>query len=277
SKPFRSRIAASVAWRVSLIKSRALIEAELDFSDEDDIPDSVSERVWGDVEKLMKAVSHHLADNNRGQITRDGFRVALTGPPNAGKSSLMNALAKRDVAIVTDQAGTTRDVLEVELDIGGHLVRVFDTAGIREADDAVEVEGIKRARQAALDADLVLWLASSEDPKPEALPFEGAIVVRSKSDLDNTDANGLSVSVVAEDGLTDLMTFLQTRLSSLRTNSETVVVSRQRQRGHLEAVLACLQASLDDEKDIEIRSESLRRAGESLARITGRIDVEDLL
>ena len=133
-------------WARELTHARAMIEAELDFSDEDDNPGSVSATIWGDVEDVARRIEKHVAGSRAGEIIRDGYRVVIAGPPNAGKSSLLNTLARRDVAIVTDVAGTTRDILEVYLDLDGYAVRLCDTAGLRESEDIVEAEGMRRAR-----------------------------------------------------------------------------------------------------------------------------------
>ncbi len=147
-------------WRADIINVRAMLEADFDFNDEDDVPGSVAETVWPKVEALRAAITDHVSEFHRGETIRDGFRVVLTGPPNAGKSTLFNGLLKRNAAIVTDVAGTTRDVLEARLDIDGYLVRLFDTAGIRETSDVVEQAGIERARDVIASADLILSLSA---------------------------------------------------------------------------------------------------------------------
>ncbi len=151
------------AWREDLIKAQALTEAGLDFADEADVAADAAVQADAGIAKLLAAIGKHLADR-RGERLRDGFRVVIAGPPNAGKSSLLNALARRDVAIVSEEAGTTRDVIEVHLDLGGLPVIVTDTAGLREARGAVEEEGIKRALAQVEAADLVLWLVDASAP-----------------------------------------------------------------------------------------------------------------
>ena len=152
-------------WRSDLIEALALVEASLDFSDEADVPAAVEGQAVPVVERLAGEIAVHLNDGRRGERLRDGFVVVLAGAPNAGKSSLLNSLAKRDVAIVTDEAGTTRDVIEVHLDLDGLPVTILDTAGIREAEGAIEKEGVRRALDRAASADLVLWLVDAEQPQ----------------------------------------------------------------------------------------------------------------
>ena len=148
-------------WQRRLLHARAMIEAEIDFADEEDVPGSVSEQVWADMAALSNEMTDHLAGAKRANAVREGFRIVIVGAPNAGKSSLMNALAGSDVAIVSEEPGTTRDVLEARLSIGGQLVIVIDTAGIREDAGAVEAEGIRRALARAAEADLVLHLSET--------------------------------------------------------------------------------------------------------------------
>src|SRR5690606_9710227 len=136
-------------WRERITMARAFIEAELDFADEDDVPDSISERVWDDLREMLVEMDDHVSGRGFAEIIRDGYRVAIMGPPNAGKSSLLNALAKRDIAIVSSEAGTTRDLVETILDIGGHKVIVTDTAGLRDSVTGIEAIGIEKAKAAA--------------------------------------------------------------------------------------------------------------------------------
>lgn len=267
-------------WRERLINARALIEAELDFADEADVPGSVSERVWADLAGLLDEITGFLDDGNRGEIVRRGFRVALLGPPNAGKSSLMNALAARDIAIVSSEAGTTRDVLEVSLDIAGYPVIVSDTAGIRESESTVEREGMRRAVSSAQRADLVFWLAPADAPVIE--PPGGLtdpVIIRSKRDLARGEPDQLSVSTTEPAGLDDfvryLMKVLETRFSG---DGETGLLTRHRHRSQLEIAAREIAFALEAaDLMLDLRSEHLRLASDAIGRITGRIDVEDLL
>ncbi len=172
-------------WRRRIIHARAMIEAELDFSDQEDVPGSVSERVWADMQALIKAVDDHLATYRRAEIIRDGYKVVILGEPNAGKSSLLNALARRDVAIVTDEPGTTRDLVEVTLDLEGMKTIIVDTAGIRETAGKVEAIGIARAFEAAETADLILELRDLSGNGTGLAQKDGVgrIIVGTKSDL----------------------------------------------------------------------------------------------
>ena len=265
-------------WREGLIRSRALTEAELDFSDEEDVPGGVSDQVWSEISRLHVDIACHLDDGRAGEIVRDGYRIVLAGPPNAGKSSLLNALARRDVAIVTPEAGTTRDVIDVSIDLDGFKVTLSDTAGIRRTDNVVEREGISRATRAMQQADKVLWLQPVDQDEDKDRP-ENAVLVRSKSDLPGAEAAGvgLFVNTVAENGLDGLLSYLKQELINYTGGFESSISTRQRHRRALMAVQGCLLESLDGSREIELRSEHLRRAAEHLGRITGRIDVEDLL
>ena len=158
-------------WRSELIHIRAMIEAEFDFADEEDVPTDISEAGFARLDALVRAISNHLDDKRAGEIIRDGFRVAIMGKPNAGKSSLLNALVQRDAAIVSDEAGTTRDIIEVSLDLDGYAVKLFDTAGVREAAGKIEAEGIRRAHRIADESDLVIWM--TESGEPEVIGYSG--------------------------------------------------------------------------------------------------------
>ncbi len=265
-------------WRSELIKLRAYIEAEFDFADEDDIPGSVSDQVWERVAVLKESIEDHLDDNRRGEIVREGYRVALVGPPNVGKSSLLNALTQRDVAIVTDQPGTTRDVIEVQLNIADQLVILSDTAGLRETDNVVEQEGIRRSYLKADEADLVLWLQASNQALVPC-PYESAVRVWTKSDIAhaNPEHDWIKSNTKDTDGLDDLLSFLKSRVSEHVVGQSDVLMSRTRHRSALRDVGIQLNQSLVPTTDHVVRSECLRLAAEALGRITGRIDVEDLL
>lgn len=270
-------------WARRLTHSRAMIEAELDFADEDDVPGSVSAAIWEDIGRLRQEIDEHIARAGLAEIIRDGLKIVIAGEPNAGKSSLLNALARRDIAIVTEVAGTTRDVLSVDLSLAGFSVKLFDTAGLRETDELVEREGIRRARQVIADADLVLLL--SEKPGSfrldEALP-EKVPVIRVATKVDRpsprwaaSDAD-IFLSTRTGEGMADLLTALQSHLPDLVGKTALAMPSRKRHVDCLRQASAALERSLSS-SELELRAEQLRQAGDALGKITGWVDVENLL
>ncbi len=270
-------------WARRLTHSRAMIEAELDFADEDDVPGSVSAAIWEDIGRLRQEIDEHIARAGLAEIIRDGLKIVIAGEPNAGKSSLLNALARRDIAIVTEVAGTTRDVLSVDLSLAGFSVKLFDTAGLRETDELVEREGIRRARQVIADADLVLLL--SEKPGSfrldEALP-EKVPVIRVATKVDRpspswapSDAD-IFLSTRTGEGMADLLTALQSHLLDLAGKTALAMPSRKRHVDCLRQASSALERSLSS-SELELRAEQLRQAGDALGKITGRVDVENLL
>lgn len=271
-------------WRGRLIDARALIEAELDFSDEGDIPGAVSDRIWGDMRAFLAELEKALDDLRTGEIIRDGFKVVIAGRPNTGKSSLLNALAGRDVAIVTEYEGTTRDILHCELDIGGYAVHFYDTAGIRETSEPVEREGIRRALGKMEEADLVLSLSDSTSPEdfvdvPDGLD---AIQVGTKADLltdsDTKPMVDILISSATGYGIADLKAYVLSRVEDKVGTFSLAIPSRLRHGQQLrDAIEEVQQAIGRNDLGLEIRAEHLRRASDALGRITGRIDVEMLL
>ncbi|MBZ9656987.1 tRNA uridine-5-carboxymethylaminomethyl(34) synthesis GTPase MnmE [Phyllobacterium lublinensis] len=270
------------SWRTELIRARALIEADLDFADESDVPGSVSDRVWPEIKDLANRIGRHVADGKRGAMIRDGYRVVIVGAPNAGKSSLLNVLAGSDVAIVSDEPGTTRDLIEVRLDLGGLPVLVTDTAGLRQTDGKVEQIGIERALQRAASADLVLALTDLSNPVEAHLPDvdECAILrVGTKADLvPAAKGHDLVISTRTDDGIAKLLAVLTERSSAAAGSLSDPLPTRRR---HMELLLeTCREINAAIEGTtvpIEVRAEYLRRASQSLGRITGDVDVEDIL
>jgi len=281
-------------WRDRLIHMRAMIEADFDFADEEDVPGSVADEIWVEGQILINEIGDHLARSRSGERLRSGLQVVLMGAPNAGKSSLLNAIAGRDVAIVTEEAGTTRDVIEVHLDLGGYPVTLVDTAGLRQTEGVVEREGIRRARERGETADLILWAVEpggieADDPEnglPTAIhDWVPVWTVRTKSDLETLperDSSGtilqIPCSVTSVNGMETLLGRLSSFAKETISVGEEPLATRQRHRHYL---LECQQALSDAlasaDLPLELRAEDLRRAAEALGRITGRIDVEDLL
>ena len=271
-------------WRMRLIEVTVLIEAAIDFSDEGDVSATSVMEARKRAKFLCKEISAHLDDGHRGEILRDGFRVTLLGAPNTGKSSLLNALARRDAAIVSAEAGTTRDIIEVRLDLSGLPVIVTDTAGIRKTSSEIEQEGIRRSLAVARDADLVLWLAEKQESTlPPSFSYEKSLVIRSKQDLPSESEGSpefgdLAISTktgAGLDQLVDVITDRAQRAVGFRTNP---VITLVRHRQALENAICDIEAFLAGNTDaIELRAEDLRRAAQALGRITGRIGVDDVL
>lgn len=270
-------------WRHRLTRALAHLEADIDFPEED-LPGGLSDAVRPVVVTLVAELTAHLADQGRGERLRDGISIAILGAPNAGKSSLMNAIARRDVAIVSNQAGTTRDVIEVQLDLGGYPVLLADTAGLREAADQVESEGIRRAMDRAGKADLKLLVfdgVSDPDAATLALADGDALLVMNKADqpgarppLSGTPV--LRVSARTGDGIPTLLAALQAEVAKRYAPSGAPALTRARHRSALEDCLSHLQRALQAPLP-ELAAEDVRLAARSLGRITGRVDVEELL
>jgi tRNA modification GTPase len=278
-------------WRQTLLGALARLEAEIDFAPEEEVPEDLLEVVRPDVCRLSAEIAAHLADDRRGERLRAGLTVAVVGPPNAGKSSLVNRLARRDVAIVTPLPGTTRDVLEVHLDLAGYPVTLLDTAGLREAADLIEAEGVRRARARAERADLRLIMfdgASWPDLDLAALAMvdELAVIVVNKCDLavlpDPLTVAGraaLPVSCLTEAGMAALLETLADRAAGLLASGDEPLLTRARHRVALQGAAAALArfASAPEHTELALRAEDLRLAARALGRITGQVAVEDVL
>ena len=278
-------------WRERLIRTQAHLEAAIDFSDED-LPDHLMDQAGGEIRALAGEIDAMLADNRAGERLRGGLSLAILGAPNAGKSSLLNALARREAAIVADTAGTTRDVVEVHLDVGGYPVSVADTAGLRAlADDvdAIEQEGIRRALARARQADLKLALFDATAPEgPDAATAElvddDTIVVATKADRIATvplasigDRPMVAVSATTGHGMDGLLSELETAIAArFDTGGEAAAITRERHRAALTETRDALERAQQAQLP-ELAAEDLRLATRALGRITGAVDVEDLL
>jgi tRNA modification GTPase len=269
-------------WRADLIRAGAWAEAAIDFSDEE-LPADTFARTRAAIAAILQDIQRHLDDARRGEVMREGLHLTVIGPPNAGKSSLVNALARRDVAIVAEIAGTTRDVIEVRMDLGGYPVILADTAGLRDTAEVIEAEGVRRARARAETADLVLLLLDGSAADPFAgLPdgTRGDLVVFNKSDLPwPAKRDGLSVSLKTGAGLDALIGALTMKVRErLERPTEAPVLTRARHRRALEEASRSLEHALTAPDDHpELLAEDLRLALRAIGRITGRVDIEDVL
>lgn len=280
-------------WSHDLVRLLAHIEAAIDFVDEEDVPQSLMDQTHGKITALLGSIDAHLGDQSLGERLRDGFVVAVIGAPNAGKSSLVNALAKRDVAIVTPHAGTTRDVLEVPLNLGGYPVIVIDTAGLRDTDDEIEAEGIRRARARVAQADCVVALfdgTKSQDQDTLQHVNDDVLVVTTKADLapkttpeitpeiapEITPVLGISTTTGENlDQLIGLLTEkIQSRIGTRKSDMPLLTRARHRE-AVAEAREHLFRAAHNPQP--ELLAEDIRLATRALGRITGRVDVEDLL
>ena len=275
------------SWRGILLHGLARMEAAIDFPDED-LPAGLIAGVDEMLRSMAATISRHLADAHRGERLRDGLSVVILGAPNVGKSSLLNRLARREAAIVSAQAGTTRDVIEVRLDLGGYPVLIADTAGLRATPDEIEAEGVRRALQRARHADLKLLLfdagaAAPLDAETAGLIDDSAILVLNKADLagaalppEIAGRRLLPVSAQTGAGLEPLLAEIARRAAGLLAAGDAPVLTRLRHRQALEGCLEALQRGAQAPL-AELKSEDLRLAVQALGRITGRVDVDDVL
>lgn len=318
------------AWRGRLIGALALVEARIDFSDEADVPDDLLTPARQAVRDLANEIAAALDDGHRGERLREGLIVAIAGPPNAGKSTLLNRIARREAAIVSPYAGTTRDVIEVHLDLEGQPVTLLDTAGIRPTDDPVELEGVRRARERASAADLILWVVDASASRPEAeQPALGSSapiwLVENKLDLVDQSAHESAeiratpskdmsnssltkfinkpetirnyeskfvrselefetssrfrLSAGTGTGVEHLLAAIARQAATSLGGGEPALLTRERHRHALESTLDALRRTLAEPaaSHEDLMAEELRLAAASLGRLTGRIDVEDIL
>ncbi len=268
---------AASEWRERCIAILAEAEAALDFSeDESDVAARLNEAAREQLLVLVAELETLLVDSKRGARLRDGLNIAVSGPPNVGKSSIVNALSGIEAAIVTALPGTTRDPIEVPLDLGGIAVTLVDTAGIRDTDDPIEAEGIRRARLRAANADLVLYVTDANAP---SLPGNIGLIVVNKIDLQkmqNAPSDAILVSATRGDGINELRHWLTKWAEQTSRPGEPALLSHARHRlAFADAKIALQQAAETD--DSVLRAESIRIAGRAFARIAGRIDVDDVL
>jgi tRNA modification GTPase len=272
------------AWRSRLIETLALIEARIDFSDQD-VPEDLAAPALHAARELLDEIHETLRDEHRGERLREGLVVAIAGPPNAGKSSLLNRLARREAAIVSPYAGTTRDVIEVHLDLGGYPVTLLDTAGVRESDDPVEQEGVRRARARAAAADLVLWVVEAGQGGGQRNEEKNEWLIQNKVDLVDSDSKqplirpqAYEISALTGKGIDRLVADLADFAGETFGAGEPALVTRERHRAALQETADSLARALAvPAGQEELIAEELRLAARALGRLTGRVDVEDIL
>lgn len=285
------------AWRQRLIEALALVEARIDFSDEADVPENLVEPALQAVQRLGDEIAACLADSGRGERLREGLVVAIAGPPNAGKSTLLNRMARREAAIVSPHPGTTRDVIEVHLDLGGYPVTLLDTAGIRDSADPVEQEGVRRARERAAMADLILWVtdaSAADEAQNWAAGLSRAELwsLRNKMDLVSAHPStrtesqtkewanhSFTMSATTGLGVDQFIAALTAYARDFFSATESALVTRARHRRALEETLGALERAGREggAGREELIAEELRAAATTLGRLTGRVDVEDIL
>jgi tRNA modification GTPase len=268
-------------WRERLLHALALVEAEIDFAAEEEVPEAMLARVRPDVAALAQEMAAHLADGRCGERLRAGVTVAVTGAPNVGKSSLVNLLARRDVAIVTPIPGTTRDVLEIQLELDGLPVTLLDTAGLRETNDPIEAEGVARALRRSETADLRLRMFDAADLAPAADGDD--LLVANKIDLlrgRSPPANAIGISCVTGAGIAELLKALTSRVRAGMAVGDAPLLTRARHREAVEEAHQALVrfiAGIEPRGELALLAEDLRLAARAVGRITGAVGVEDVL
>src|ERR1700722_7464210 len=269
-------------WRAQIIDASALIEAGIDFSEEGDVSGELLAPALAKITALLKEIEEVLAAQGQSERLREGLVVAIAGAPNVGKSTLMNQLARREVAIVSPHAGTTRDIIEVQLDLDGYPVTLIDTAGIRETDDPVEQEGVRRARARAAEADLVLWLVDGDSAGAAEGSAAPGWTVRTKIDLEPrpADAGQFDFRIAASrgDGVKELISALVGFARDYLGSEEGGLIGRERHRELLRDTAGLLRRSISiADQGEEFVAEDLRAGADRLGRLLGRVDVEDIL
>lgn len=269
-------------WREVLIDCLADAEGDIDFPDED-LPPGLSDRARHRILDLQARLEGYLAESRRAERVRSGFQVAIVGKPNAGKSSLINQLARRDAAIVSPVPGTTRDIVDVRLILGGMVILISDTAGLRDSEDLIEAEGVRRARQRAKEADLRLALLTSQEDRSEFadLMGDGDLWLLGQADRvewANVDNGDLAVSSVTRQGLDELEALLTQRAQADLGKSESAPLTRLRHQEAVREGIAALDRALTASVQApELVAEDLRLAARALGRVTGRVDMDDVL
>ena len=277
------------SWREKLLKILSNVEAKIDFPDED-LPTNILNKIKRTSEQIISEIQKVLNDQNVGERIREGFKIAILGPANAGKSSLLNYLSRRDVAIVSEIAGTTRDVIETHLNLDGYPVIVSDTAGIRGSKDEIEQKGMKLALNKAEDADLKLVILDGKTDKItktlKNLMDKNAILVINKTDLINKKLNPefknydyVSISIKNDSNLDQLISKIKDKLENKFVNSDDILITRERHRQHLEQCVSYLKDFRDKNgsEEFDKAAEDLRLATRHLGMIVGKVDVEEIL
>ncbi len=277
------------SWRKNLLKILSNIEAKIDFP-EDDLPEEILKDIKINSQKVKEEIKKILNDQKVGERIREGFKIAIVGPSNAGKSSLLNYLSRREVAIVSEIAGTTRDVIETHLNIDGFPVIISDTAGIRDSKDEIEKKGIRLALKKAESADLNLVVIEPKSANFTAffddLALDKAILVINKSDLGIGNIlnkvkkfNPIIISLKEEKNLNHLINLIKDKLKNQFVNSENVLITRERHRQHLEQCVLHLEKfkEKNEAKDFDLAAEDIRLATRHLGMIVGKVDVEEIL
>lgn len=282
---------AQARWRDGLIEALAMFEAAVDFPDEE-VPADVAARAQPVLEQLISELEQALVDVRRGERVREGFRIALVGAPNAGKSTILNALAQREAAIVTSTPGTTRDVIEIPMHFAGYKALLADTAGLRDTHDEIEAEGVRRARAWAEQADLRIWVVDGSSNAAATAPglHPHDLCVINKADLPAGDETGhavvearaaiveiLRLSAWKPDDISALRSALERRVVEALAGAELPTATRLRHRELLAEALERLKRAMSLQDELELAAEDVRLAGRALDRITGRIDPEDVL